>query len=281
MTAEEKLMVILDAFEKKFVYLSNATRGFACEGSYVSHERNWTEEWMDWIEKLVNNDQETIENESTQYLTDDEVLTVARNNAYGLKLSEFPNALQVYIRGFQDGQWWRKQKDKKPDTQTEAIIVQTNIEDSNKTLGNYNNENEHFNKVMDNPSYYANTQVTPLPYEPKYHIGDVFTKKGGRDFPAIKITKITLKPFEAEYTLESKYGTVFEFGEDALDTLYVHNTNCNSDTNIDESENLENRLRRFHEENCVCCGSQRCLGCYDEDWRSGCVLFNEQFKNLS
>lgn len=279
MTAEEKLMVIKDAFEKNYVFLANATYQF--EGCPLSKKREWTKEWMDWIVKLIEDDPETIEEESSVYLVDDEVVEVARNNAYGLKLSEFPNALQVYIRGFQDGQWWRQQKDKKPDTQTETIIVSGNVEDSSKTLGNYNSENGHFNKVIDNPSYYASTQTTPLPYEPKYHIGDVFNKKGGRDSPAIKITKITLKPLEAEYTLESKYGTVYEFGEDALDTLYVHNTKCGNDASIDESENLENRLRRFHEENCEGCGTQRCLGCYDEDWRSGCELFNEQFKNLS
>lgn len=109
MTPEEKLMVIRDAFEKSFVHLANATYQF--EGCPLSKKRDWTKEWMDWIVKLIEDDQETIENESTQYLTDDEVLEVARKKAYGIQLTKFPNALQVYIRGFQDGQWWMKNKE--------------------------------------------------------------------------------------------------------------------------------------------------------------------------
>lgn len=108
MTPEEKLMVIRDAFEKSFVHLANATYQF--EGCPLSKKRDWTKEWMDWIVKLIEDDQETIETESTQYLTDDEVLEVARKKAYGIQLTKFPNALQVYIRGFQDGQWWMKNK---------------------------------------------------------------------------------------------------------------------------------------------------------------------------
>ncbi len=108
MSPEEKLMVIRDAFEKSFVHLANATYQF--EGCPLSKKRDWTKEWMDWIVKLIEDDQETIENESTQYLTDDEVLEVARKKAYGIQLTKFPNALQVYIRGFQDGQWWSKNK---------------------------------------------------------------------------------------------------------------------------------------------------------------------------
>lgn len=108
MTPEEKLMVIRDAFEKSFVHLANATYQF--DGCPLSKKRDWTKEWMDWIVKLIEDDQETIETESTQYLTDDEVLEVARKKAYGIQLTKFPNALQVYIRGFQDGQWWMKNK---------------------------------------------------------------------------------------------------------------------------------------------------------------------------
>jgi len=111
MTPEEKLMVIRDAFEKSFVHLANATYQF--EGCPLSKKRDWTKEWMDWIVKLIEDDQETIETESTQYLTDDEVLEVARKKAYGIQLTKFPNALQVYIRGFMDGQWWLKNKNSK------------------------------------------------------------------------------------------------------------------------------------------------------------------------
>ena len=109
MTPEEKLMAIRDAFEKSFVHLANATYNFHCEGSLISNKREWTKEWMDWIVKLIENDQETIENESTQYLTYDEVLEVARKKEYGIQFTIFSNALQ-YIRGFHDGQWWLKNK---------------------------------------------------------------------------------------------------------------------------------------------------------------------------
>lgn len=107
MSPEEKLMVIRDAFEKNFVFLANATYQF--EGCPLSKKRDWTKEWMDWIVKLIEDDPETIEEESSQYLTDDDVLEEARKQAYGIRLTDFPNAIQVYIRGFQDGQWWRKQ----------------------------------------------------------------------------------------------------------------------------------------------------------------------------
>ena len=110
MTPQEKLMVIRDAFEKNFVHLANATYGF--EGCPLSKKRDWTKEWMDWIVKLIEDDPETIEEESSQYLIDDEVLEVARKNAYGIQLEKFPNALQVYIRGFQDGQYWKSQQSK-------------------------------------------------------------------------------------------------------------------------------------------------------------------------
>ena len=111
MTPEEKLMVIVDAFEKSFVHLANATYQF--EGCPLSKKRDWTKEWMDWIVKLVEDDPETIAEESTHYLVDDDVLKVAREHAYGVQLTHFPNALEVYIRGFMDGQWWRKQNPEK------------------------------------------------------------------------------------------------------------------------------------------------------------------------
>ena len=118
MTPEEKLMVIRDAFEQSFVHLANATYQF--EGCTLSKKRDWTKEWMDWIVKLIEDDQETIENESTQYLTDDEVLEVARKKAYGIQLTKFPNALQVYIRGFMDGQWWLKNKNNENNKNNES-----------------------------------------------------------------------------------------------------------------------------------------------------------------
>ena len=112
MTPEEKLMVILDAFEKDYTHLSNATSSYHCEGSEVALKRIWTKQWMEWLTKLVEDDPETIENNIHQYRYNDEVLEASRKSACGLQFSKFPNALQVYIRGFNDGQWWRKEKEK-------------------------------------------------------------------------------------------------------------------------------------------------------------------------
>lgn len=37
------------------------------------------------------------------------------------------------------------------------------------------------------------------------------------------------------------------------------------------------KLQRFHYEHCEHCGTQRCLGVYDKDWREGCKLYKEEF----
>lgn len=37
------------------------------------------------------------------------------------------------------------------------------------------------------------------------------------------------------------------------------------------------RLQRFYRDNCEPCGSQRCTGVYDEEWRDGCVLYKKKF----
>ena len=44
----------------------------------------------------------------------------------------------------------------------------------------------------------------------------------------------------------------------------------NSTFNLTE-EDLEN----FYNQNCRACGSQRCPGCYDEEWRDGCTLLKK------
>lgn len=37
------------------------------------------------------------------------------------------------------------------------------------------------------------------------------------------------------------------------------------------------KLQRFQYEHCEPCGTQRCLGVYDKDWREGCILYLEEF----
>ena len=38
-----------------------------------------------------------------------------------------------------------------------------------------------------------------------------------------------------------------------------------------------NRLKEFSEKYCYCCGTQRCLGVYDKNWREGCLLYKKEF----
>jgi hypothetical protein len=40
----------------------------------------------------------------------------------------------------------------------------------------------------------------------------------------------------------------------------------------------EEELENFYNQNCRTCGTQRCLGCYDEEWRDGCTLLKEYNK---
>lgn len=50
----------------------------------------------------------------------------------------------------------------------------------------------------------------------------------------------------------------------------------------DEESNPElfKKLQRFWDEHCTVCGSQRCLGVYNKDWREGCKLYKEEFCKL-
>ena len=43
-----------------------------------------------------------------------------------------------------------------------------------------------------------------------------------------------------------------------------------------EQEYLD-RLHKFWQDNCESCGTQRCTGVYDEEWRDGCVLYKKEF----
>jgi hypothetical protein len=37
------------------------------------------------------------------------------------------------------------------------------------------------------------------------------------------------------------------------------------------------RLQKFYRDNCEACGTQRCLGVYDKEWRDGCELYKKEF----
>lgn len=39
-----------------------------------------------------------------------------------------------------------------------------------------------------------------------------------------------------------------------------------------------NDLLQFSEEHCRNCGTQRCLGVFDEEWREGCTEYKRKFK---
>ena len=38
------------------------------------------------------------------------------------------------------------------------------------------------------------------------------------------------------------------------------------------------RLQKFYAANCEFCGSQRCTGVYDREWREGCHLYKKEFR---
>lgn len=49
-----------------------------------------------------------------------------------------------------------------------------------------------------------------------------------------------------------------------------------------ESKGLEgfeylSQLQKFYHDNCEACGSQRCLGVYDKEWREGCEFYKKEF----
>lgn len=44
-----------------------------------------------------------------------------------------------------------------------------------------------------------------------------------------------------------------------------------------EKEQYASKLKNFYKENCEPCGTQRCLGVYDEVWREGCKLYKKEF----
>ncbi len=50
----------------------------------------------------------------------------------------------------------------------------------------------------------------------------------------------------------------------------------NSTFNLTEEE-----LDNFYNQNCRACGSQRCPGCYDEEWCDGCTLLKEYLMHKS
>lgn len=37
------------------------------------------------------------------------------------------------------------------------------------------------------------------------------------------------------------------------------------------------KLNKFYHDNCEACGTQRCLGVYDKEWREGCPLYRKEF----
>lgn len=47
---------------------------------------------------------------------------------------------------------------------------------------------------------------------------------------------------------------------------------------LEESEYLA-RLQRFYHDNCEACGTQRCTGVYDREWREGCRLYKNEFES--
>lgn len=71
-----------------------------------------------------------------------------------------------------------------------------------------------------------------------------------------------------------------EFKADNKDgnTVYERVVVINEDGEDEESSpELFKKLQRFWHEHCTVCGTQRCLGVYDKEWREGCKLYKEEF----
>lgn len=106
MTPEEKLTIIRKQAQEEFVHLSNASHDFP--GSDLHKKANWAKEWMDFIEGLFTDDPEFMEDYGVPNRAEWE--TEARKQASGVNYMGYHNRVDLYIRGFQDGQWWRKNK---------------------------------------------------------------------------------------------------------------------------------------------------------------------------
>lgn len=109
MTAEEKLAIIRKQAEEDFVHYS--TIGHDFPGSEYCYKAHFAEEWLDFIDKVCSEDPDYA---PTGYnYMDEDVVAEGRKRASGLDFSLLRGRIDIYMRGFDDGQHWRKTKENK------------------------------------------------------------------------------------------------------------------------------------------------------------------------
>ena len=106
MTAEEKLVIIRKMAEEEFIHYAHIA--YETKSSSYTEKRDWAEDWLNSIEKVIEEDEDYAP--KCEYLTDENVSAAARNSAAGINFSLLRTRDEIYIRGFNDGQYWMKQQ---------------------------------------------------------------------------------------------------------------------------------------------------------------------------
>ena len=81
---------------------------FGSKEFYV--KQHMLEEWLEYIDKVIAEDEDFAPKGMSWY--DDDVVEAARKSSSGLDYRQFRSRTDLYIRGFQDGQYWRQQNPK-------------------------------------------------------------------------------------------------------------------------------------------------------------------------
>ena len=106
MTAIEKLVIIRKMAEEEFIHYANIA--YETRNSSYAEKRDWAKDWLESIEKVITEDEDYAP--KCEYLTDEDVSAAARKSAAGINFSLLRTRDEIYIRGFNDGQYWSKQQ---------------------------------------------------------------------------------------------------------------------------------------------------------------------------
>lgn len=104
MTAEEKLTIIRQTAEEEYLYQFHASDGFY--GSEAYKKMLFAKEWLERIDKIINEDEDAASKE--MFLIDNDAVEPARKAASGINYDLIRTRDEIFIRGFQEGQYWRQ-----------------------------------------------------------------------------------------------------------------------------------------------------------------------------
>ena len=108
MTAEEKLAIIRLEMEKSFCHYAHLSyEGF--KSTYVLEREAIYKDLIDYIDKIIAEDEDYV-SKGMDYM-DEDVVAAARKDASGINYSTM-TATEIYIKGFNSGQYWRQQNPK-------------------------------------------------------------------------------------------------------------------------------------------------------------------------